>query len=138
MKVLLKYLPVVICTAGSQNQRTTELLELKGTSEDHYLDIQLYQSFPSNTILAFWLLPLNILPGSHTSQSELCLLPWLVASSSHPALSGATQRSHPRTTPLQLMLWLSAVTCIGEYFHISTKLCVGSVITGKKKKLCLC
>lgn len=128
MKALFKNLPVDICTAGSQNQRTTELLGLEGTTEDHCLDIQFRASW--NLILTFWLLPLSILPGSSTSQSELCLLPWLVASSSHTALSGATQRSHPRTTSLQLMLWLSAMTYISEYFHNSTKPCVGGVITG--------
>lgn len=119
MKALFKCLPVVFCTVGY--------------SVVPELPAALF--FPSNTILAFWLSPSHIHPGPYTSQSELCLLALLVASSSHTALSGATQRSHPRTTPLQLMLCVSAMTYIGEYFYTSTMPRVG-VITGKTK-LCL-
>lgn len=119
MKVLFKYLPVVFHTVGY--------------SVVPELPAALF--FPSNTILAFWLLPSNIHPGPYRSQSQLCLLLLLVASSSHTALSGATQRSHPRTAPLQLMLCVSSMTYIGEYFHTSIMSRVG-VITGKTK-LCL-
>lgn len=111
MKALFKYLPVVSCTAGY-----SVLPELPAAT-----------FFPTNSILAFWLLPSNIHSGPYISQSELCLLPFLIASSSHTALSGATQRSHPRTTPLQLMLCVSGMTYISEYFHTSTMPCVGAL-----------
>jgi len=88
MKALFKRLPVVFCTV-----RYLVIPELPAAP-----------FCPSNTILAFWLLLSNIHPGPYTSPSKLCLLPLLVACSSHTARSGATQRSHPRTTPLQLTL----------------------------------
>lgn len=119
MKALFWYLSVVFCTVWY-----SVVSELPAAP-----------FFPSNAILACWLLPSNIHPGPYTSQSELCPLPLLIASSSHTALSGATQRSHPRTTPLQLTLCVSGMTYISEYFHTSTMPRVG-VITGKTK-LCL-
>lgn len=119
MKALFKYLPVAFCIVGY-----SVVSELPAAP-----------FFPSNAILAFWLLPSNIHPGPYTCQSELCLLPLLVASSSHTVLSGATQRSYPRTTPLQLMLCVSGSTYTSEYFHTSTMPCVG-ILTGKTN-LCL-
>lgn len=120
MKALFKYLAVVFCTAGYP-----AVPELPAAP-----------FYPPDTIIAFWLLPSNIQPIFYTSQAELCLLPLLAASSSDTVLSGATQRSHPRTTSLQLMLCVSAMTCISENFHTSTMPHV-SVITGKTK-LSLC
>lgn len=103
MNGLFKYLPVAFCTV-----RFSVVPELPAAP-----------FFPSNAIPALWSVPSSIHPGRQASQSARCLLAWVAASSSRTAPSGATQGSHPRTTRLQLVLWVSGMTCISEYFHSS-------------------
>lgn len=119
MNGLFKYLPVAFCTV-----RFSVVPELPAAP-----------FFPSNAIPALWSVPSSIHPGRQASQSARCLLAWVAASSSRTAPSGATQGSHPRTTRLQLVLWVSGMTCISEYFHSSAMPRVG-VMTGETK-LCL-